>query len=50
MNEGGADVKFSDDPERFQEEVESVLNIERVTYRVIQLGTFSKAEMADPTA
>jgi hypothetical protein len=30
--------------------VDSVLNIERVPQRVVQLGTFSKAEMANPAA
>ena len=35
---------------RFPVVIDSVLNIERVAQRVVQLGTSSKAEMADPAA
>lgn len=35
---------------RFLAVEDSVLNIERVAQRVVQFGTFSKAEMANPAA
>lgn len=47
MDEGGIIAEFTHDLVRFPDVLESVLNIKRVTYRAVQLGTFSKAEMAD---
>jgi hypothetical protein len=46
FNEGSVDKCVA----RFLVVADSVLNIERVAQRVVQLGTFSKAEMADPAA
>src|ERR1019366_590778 len=50
VDEGGIQAGFTHELTRFPDVLESVLDIKRVTYRGVQLGTFSNAEMADPAA
>lgn len=50
MDDGATDAEFILERVRLPDVVESVLNIKRVTYRVVQLGSLSGVEMAHPTA